>query len=85
MAPAIGELGNGQIVYSLGCIGHAVSSTHLNGQTITDLLLERQSELTDIFFVNRRTIPLPPDPLRIAATTAIRGYLRLEDMINDQR
>lgn len=84
MAPAIGQIGD-QIVYSLGCVGHAVSSTHLNGQTITDLLLDRETELTDIFFVNRRVPLVPPEPIRRAVGGAIRGYLRLEDRINDPR
>ncbi len=85
MAPAIGTIADGQLIYSVGCVGHAVSATHLHGRTITDLLLERESELTDIFFVNRRTLPVPAEPLRIALTGALRGYLRLEDRVNDPR
>ena len=38
MAPAIGYAGGKDIVYSLGCMGHAVSMTHLNGQTLADLV-----------------------------------------------
>jgi glycine/D-amino acid oxidase-like deaminating enzyme len=79
MAPAIGCLGDERIVYSLGCIGHGVSMTHLNGRTVADLVLRRKSELTDVFFVNRRTIPWPPEPIRSLAAVAIRGYMRWED------
>jgi glycine/D-amino acid oxidase-like deaminating enzyme len=79
MAPAIGCVGDGRIVFSLGCIGHGVSMTHLNGRTVADLVLERQSDLTDVFFVNRRTIPWPPEPIRLLASHAIRGYMRWED------
>ena len=39
--PAIGYVGDERAVYSLGCIGHGVSMTHLNAQTLRDLLLER--------------------------------------------
>jgi glycine/D-amino acid oxidase-like deaminating enzyme len=84
MAPAIGSIG-GQIVYSIGCMGHAVSSTHLNGRTIADLVLERETELTDIFFVNRRVPPVPPEPLRSIAGRGFRGYLRLEDKVYERR
>ncbi|MBN1147153.1 MAG: FAD-dependent oxidoreductase [Anaerolineales bacterium] len=85
MAPALGYLGDPRAVYSLGCVGHGVSMTHLNGRTLTDLLLERQSELASVWFVNRRTIPWPPEPLRLVASQAIRGYLRIEDAFYERR
>ena len=85
MAPAMGYLGNKQMVYSLGCLGHGVSLTHLNGQTVSDLILEKQTDLTDTFFVNRRTIPWPPEPLRTITTKAILGYMHLEDKLFDPK
>ena len=84
MAPAIGFLGDPRAVYSLGCVGHGVSMTHLNGRLLADLILERKTDLTDVWFVNRRMIPWPPEPLRLAASQAIRGYLRLEDAIYER-
>jgi glycine/D-amino acid oxidase-like deaminating enzyme len=79
MAPALGLLGDERVVYSLGCMGHGVSMTHLNGATVADLVLERKTDLTDVFFVNRRTLPWPPEPIRTLAARAIRGYMRWED------
>ena len=79
MTPAIGTVGDKNIVYSLGCVGHGVSMTHLNGKTLADLVRERKSDLTDVFFVNRTTIPWPPEPLRYLAGKAVRGYLHRED------
>ncbi|MBU2611763.1 MAG: FAD-binding oxidoreductase [Chloroflexi bacterium] len=84
MAPAIGFLGDPRAVYSLGCVGHGVSMTHLNGRTIADLLLERKTDLTDVWFVNRKMIPWPPEPLRLVASQAIRGYMRLEDALYER-
>ncbi len=81
MAPAIGFLGDERAIYSLGCVGHGVSMTHLNGRTLADLALERKTDLTDVWFVNRSVIPWPPEPIRMIASQAIRGYLRLEDRI----
>lgn len=78
MAPALGFLGDERAIYSLGCVGHGVSMTHLNGRTLADLALERKTNLTDVWFVNRRMIPWPPEPIRMVASQAIRGYLRLE-------
>lgn len=85
MAPAIGFLGDEGAIYSLGCVGHGVSMTHLNGRTLADLALERKTNLTDVWFVNRHMIPWPPEPLRLLASQAIRGYLRLEDRLFERQ
>ena len=79
LTPALGYVGDQRAVYSLGCVGHGVSMSHLNAQTIRDLLLERQTDLFDCPFVNRRVIPWPPEPLRTAAAHALRAYLQVED------
>jgi glycine/D-amino acid oxidase-like deaminating enzyme len=79
MAPALGYAGDKQLVYSLGCVGHGVSMTHLNGRTLADLVLEQKTDLTDVFFVNRRTLPWPPEPLRDLTVKAILGYMHWED------
>jgi glycine/D-amino acid oxidase-like deaminating enzyme len=79
MTPALGTLGDPRAVYSLGCMGHGFSLTHLNGQVLADLLLERKSEWTDCFPVNRSVIPWPPEPIRWVASQAILGYMHAED------
>ncbi|HLV44500.1 MAG TPA: FAD-dependent oxidoreductase [Aggregatilineales bacterium] len=84
MAPAIGTVGDERVIYSAGCMGHGVSLTHLNGLTIAQMLRGEQTELTGVFFVNRRTIPWPSEPLRWVASAAIRGYLRLEDRLYER-
>src|SRR5512136_2196407 len=76
---AIGQVGDARAWYSLGCVGHGVAPTRLNGQTLADLLLEKKTDLTSIWFVNRRTIPWPPEPLRWVASQAILGYMHAED------
>lgn len=84
MVPDIGQLGDPRALYSLGCMGHGVSLTHLNGRTLADLLCGRKTDLTSMWFVNRRTIPWPPEPLRFVLGQAVRGYLRLEDHIYER-
>lgn len=85
MAPAIGHLGDERALYSLGCVGHGVSMTHLNGRTLADLALERKTDLTEVWFINRKMIPWPPEPIRLLASEVIRGYLRLEDRIYERQ
>ena len=62
--PQIGTLDGGRAVYSIGCTGHGVAMTHMNGRIIRDLVLGRKTELTDLWFVNRRLVP---DAARTAA------------------
>jgi len=45
MAPEIGFIGDPNIIYSTGCIGHGVSQTPLNGRLIADLISGIDSEL----------------------------------------
>lgn len=80
MAPAIGYASRDKsALYSVGCVGHGVSSTLLNGLTLAELLLGRESTRTQTFFVGRRTIPWPPEPLRYALAQTVRGLLRAQD------
>jgi glycine/D-amino acid oxidase-like deaminating enzyme len=85
MAPAIGFLGDRRAIYSLGCVGHGVSMAHLNGRTIADLILERDTDLTRVWFVGRRMISWPPEPIRFLAGHAIRGYMRAEDWAYERK
>ncbi|MFZ5826315.1 MAG: NAD(P)/FAD-dependent oxidoreductase [Bacillota bacterium] len=84
LVPAIGRRGP-NIVYSVGCMGHGVSLSQLNGRTLTDLVLEEQSELTEAFFVNRRMLPVPPEPLRYSVVSSLLGAMRLLDRWENRR
>jgi glycine/D-amino acid oxidase-like deaminating enzyme len=79
MVPALGYLGDPRAVYSVGCMGHGVSLAHLNGQTLADLLCEQRSELTEAWFVNRRVLPWPPEPLRYGVSALILSALQWDD------
>ncbi len=83
MTPAMGYLGDRRAIFSLGCIGHGVSMTHLNAQALRDMVLERESDLTTSPFVGRRVIPWPPEPLRLAMGLAMRGALMAEDWLSE--
>lgn len=77
--PQIGTLHGGAAVYSVGCTGHGVAMTHMNGRILRDLVLGRSSDLTDLWFVNRRTLPLPPEPLRSIGAKAVTAAMALDD------
>ncbi len=81
LTPAIGFVGDHRTaVYGLGCIGHGVAMSYLNGKVLTELLLGGGDGLADDCpFVNRRVIPWPPDPFASAVKHMLRGYLGAED------
>lgn len=82
MAPVIGYLGaDHKVIFSLGCIGHGVSMTTMNGRTIAEMISGEKTERTDMFFVGRKTFPWPSDPLTYGLSHAIRGFMRLEDKL----
>ncbi len=81
--PAMGYAGDKNFIYSLGCVGHGVSLTQLNGRLLADLALEQKSELTGMFFVNRKTVPMPPEPFKRMALQGIVSFMRWEDRTYD--
>jgi glycine/D-amino acid oxidase-like deaminating enzyme len=86
LTPALGYLGDRRSVFSLGCIGHGVSMSYLNGRLLRDLLLDGpDTELARTCpFVNRKIVPWPPEPLQTVAARTLRGYLRAEDAVHER-
>lgn len=81
-APVIGYLGgNRRAVFSMGCIGHGVSMTTMNGRTIAELLTGRETERTQMFFVGRKVLPWPPEPVSYGVARTVQGFMRLEDRL----
>lgn len=83
LAPALGRVGDDRVVYSLGCMGHGVSLTHLNGRTLADMVLDKKTDLTEVFFVNRKTLPWPPEPMRAISSRTILAAMKLQDRFTD--
>lgn len=84
MVPEIGFIGDQNIIYSTGCIGHGVSLTQLNGRLIADLISGVGSELSRFWIVNRKAIPVPPGNVLPfigvkAITCALKGIDRFEE------
>ncbi|MGZ6272542.1 MAG: NAD(P)/FAD-dependent oxidoreductase, partial [Candidatus Limnocylindrales bacterium] len=88
LTPALGYVGEDRTaVYGLGCIGHGVSMSFLNGGVLAELLLGEpgESPLTpQCPFVNRRVVPWPPEPLATGVKYALRGYLQAEDAVHER-
>jgi glycine/D-amino acid oxidase-like deaminating enzyme len=82
--PQVGTLDGGGAIYAVGCTGHGVAMTHMNGRIIRDLVLDRKTDLTDLWFVNRRSFPLPPEPIRSIAAKAVTTAMKIDDWLCDR-
>ena len=85
LVPALGYVQDQRGIYNAGCIGHGVSLMPSNGRILADLVLERQSALTELWFVNRRIWPWPPEPFRFVLGHLVRGYMQLEDAWRERK
>jgi glycine/D-amino acid oxidase-like deaminating enzyme len=87
LTPALGYLGQDRTaVYGLGCIGHGVAMSYLNGEVLADLLVnDGDGEAArQCPFVNRKVTGWPPEPAATAAKYAIRAYLQAEDAVYER-
>ena len=86
LTPALGYVGDDRTaVYGLGCIGHGVAMSYLNGIVLSELLLGGGAGLAEQCpFVNRRVIRWPAEPLASMAKYALRGYLQVEDAVHER-
>jgi glycine/D-amino acid oxidase-like deaminating enzyme len=62
-----------------GYVGLGVSSSNLAGQTLCDLVLERETDLTKLAWVNRSVRPWEPEPLRWLGVHAMYQLYRIAD------
>jgi glycine/D-amino acid oxidase-like deaminating enzyme len=67
-----------------GYSGHGVVAANLSGRTLADLILERESDLTTLPWVEHRAHNWEPEPLRYLASKAIVGILGSADRREDR-
>jgi glycine/D-amino acid oxidase-like deaminating enzyme len=77
--PFFGKADGGRILYGLGYTGHGVASTHLAGQILAHMALDRDSPLLSLQMVRKKPFPYPPEPLRSLAVRAVGKALRRVD------
>lgn len=69
------------LAWAGGYVGLGVSTSNLAGQTLADLILDRQTSLTELSWVNRRPRKWEPEPLR---WMGVHGLYRLYRMADRQ-
>jgi glycine/D-amino acid oxidase-like deaminating enzyme len=64
MVPHLGWVDDKKrVVYLTGCWAHGVAANHLHGQTIADLVLDKQTDLSESWFVTRAKKNWPIAPI----------------------
>jgi len=81
--PYVGGLGGG-VWYGYGYNGHGVAPSHTVGRALGDLVLGRESEHTDLAFVNQQEAKLPGEPLRYVGTRLTTQLLERQDRKMDR-
>lgn len=71
------------VAFSGGYSGHGVVAANLGGRTLADLILERDSDLITMPWVDHRARRWEPEPLRYLASKAIVGVLASADRRED--
>jgi len=78
-APAVGVDRTTGLAWAGGYVGQGVAAANLAGRTLADLLLEKQTELTELPWVGTMGRPWPPEPIRFAAVRGVNAMMRLAD------
>ncbi len=66
-----------------GYVGSGLTTTHLAGRTLADLVLGRDSDLVGLPWVGRRVRRWEPEPLRWLSVRAVYGLYRAADRRED--
>jgi glycine/D-amino acid oxidase-like deaminating enzyme len=84
--PFFGTLPGTRVHYGAGYSGNGVGPSWLGGRILARLALGVEDELTALPLVNRRTRPLPPEPIKRLGGGLVRGAaLRAEEAEQDGR
>lgn len=77
--PAVGVDRRRQLAWAGGYVGEGLAAANLAGRTLRDLLLNRDSELTEMPWVRPFTRRWPPEPLRFLGALGVYALYRRAD------
>jgi glycine/D-amino acid oxidase-like deaminating enzyme len=73
----------GSVLTGFGFTGNGVGPSYLGGQILARMALDRRDELTRLLVVEPTARRFPPEPLRLAAGSAIRAAMVRRDRADD--
>ncbi|MFN8162084.1 MAG: FAD-binding oxidoreductase [Solirubrobacterales bacterium] len=77
--PIFGTLCEGRLHYGLGYNGHGVAPSHMGGKILRDRVLERETPLTELCFVDSEEVAFPPEPIAWLGGQLTRRSLLRQD------
>jgi glycine/D-amino acid oxidase-like deaminating enzyme len=77
--PSVGLDRSSGLAWAGGYVGDGVATAQLAGRTVADLVLERDTELTRLPWVRRRTRRWEPEPLRWVGVNAVTALMTHAD------
>lgn len=78
--PTVGWLKGERLMYAVGYAGHGVGPSQLVGKIVRDLMLNRQTALTELPIVTLKPKLLPPGPMKpLLLNTTQRALLKMDD------
>jgi glycine/D-amino acid oxidase-like deaminating enzyme len=78
LVPHVGR-GRDGAFYAYGFCGNGIAMCHTVGRSLRDLVLERDTEYTNLLFVNGSEPAFPPDPFSYLGARALTGLLDFQD------
>jgi glycine/D-amino acid oxidase-like deaminating enzyme len=73
----------GNVLTGFGFTGNGVGPAYLGGQILSRMALDRRDDFTRLLLVEQEAKRFPPEPLRLAAGSAIRAAMVRRDRAND--
>jgi glycine/D-amino acid oxidase-like deaminating enzyme len=73
------------LAWAGGYVGDGVATTNLAGRTLADLITGSDSDLTDLPWVNHRSRPWEPEPLRWLGVNAGLWTMKLADHTEERK
>ncbi len=83
--PSVGYDREAGFAWAGGYVGEGVAAANLAGRTLADLLLERDTPLCQLPWVNHRSPRWEPEPFRWLGAKAISGLLSFQDWLDRTR
>lgn len=78
LVPHVGKLGGG-VFYAHGYCGNGIAAAHTSGKALRDLVLERDTDYTNLLFVRDTEPGFPPEPLAFLGARVLSGVLAVQD------
>ncbi len=79
LVPHIGFMGDERVLISSGCAGHGAATAQQHGRTLSDLILNKDTQRSEFWMVKRKPLKWLPLSLGAMGFKAVSGLMAMED------